>query len=1058
MKRNIISRIAVLFLALCLIGTALAPAMTVNAATYESGYASKQEAIEAGAALNLEIAQEGMVLLKNENNALPLAGTNVTVLGYASVAPAGGGSSGGDTSGGIVKLQADIYSSLADAGITVNPTVKASYDAWLANEEVSSDAMIAAADLADEQAKWADSLTAYGDAAIIVLNNGSGVVSSMTGSAIVSLDYDAEQYALVDYAAEHFETVIVLINSSRPREIQPLKENEKVDAILCIGEPGDNGFIALGQILTGEVNPSGRTTDTWAVDFEKDPSYANFNKTGDPNTGYGRYTVNGELTNTYYVQYEEGIYVGYRYYETRGYEDGEDWYNDNVVYTFGYGLSYTTFEWEVTPVTSSGTITAADTLTFEVKVTNTGDVAGKDVVQLYYTAPYGDATTNPTKIEKAHVVLGDFAKTKLLNPGESETVTLTIDVKDMASYDYVADKTYVLDDGVYNIKISRNAHDVVDSVDYTVAAKELINTSVTGYTVTNQFDDVTAGYLAVTDSRLSRADFAGTMPTAAPETIELTAEEHAAWTWTYGDEETDPWYVPEDQMPTQADAATRPAEAAVKLADLVGKDYDDPLWETLIDQLTIEEMASLINNGGFHSVNIDYIGKPYSHDTDGPKGWTGTGTDAANAFNQFAAEPVIASTFNKDLLYRMGVMIGEQGLWGNSTQESGMAYSYTGWYAPGMNIHRSPFDSRYTEYYSEDPVLTGTMAAQVSLGAKSMGCYVSMKHFAFHNDGGGVGISFTEAGFSIGGYRGGADPSSAMSTWLDEQAAREIYLKGYQICVEDGQASYAMASFNRLGVDWIGGSYALMTEVLRNEWGFKGAVVTDIIIYGFLPADQMIRAGVDYLLSTGSTMGAVGTSQGFTEYDATQVTAMRNATKHILYMVANSNAMQIPKGAKVVYTMPTVTNAEGDVEEIVIPAADQNKAYETPVLTTATLNTYGAYSELTYSVTGLPAGLELDAEGKISGTPTEAGTFEVTVTAQAEGYESAAVVYTIEVNADPDATKPTEPKPTEPKPTEPAPAEPTEPTGDPLMPMYIVLVCAVVAIVAIFVVPGKKKD
>lgn len=1056
MKKTILSRILVIALAVCLIGTLAAPAMAAEAPTYVSGYSSKQEAKEAGAALNLEIAEEGMILLKNENNALPLAGTNVTVLGYSAIAPAGGGSTGGDTSAGIVKLQADIYSSLADAGITVNPTVKASYDAWLANAEIGSDAAIAAADLAAEQVKWADSLTTYGDAAIIVLNAGSGVFSSLTGMAVTDLSYDPEQFALVDYAAEHFETVIVLINASAPREIMELKNNDKVDAIMCIGEPGDNGFIALGEILTGKVNPSGRTTDTWAADYTKDPAYANFNKTGDAITGYGRYTVDGELTTTYYVQYEEGIYVGYRYYETRGYEDGEDWYNENVAYTFGYGLSYTTFDWEVTPVTPSGNITSADTLTFNVKVTNTGDVAGKDVVQLYYTAPYGDATTNPTKIEKSHVVLGDFAKTKLLAPGESETLTLTIDVKDMASYDYVTDKTYVLDDGTYTIKISKNAHDVVDSVDYTVAAKALVNTSVTGYAVTNQFDDVTAGYLAITDSRLSRADFAGTMPTAAPETIELTAEEHAAWSYTYGDEETDPWYTAE--MPTQADAATRPAEAAVKLADLVGKDYDDPMWETLIDQLTVEEMAALINNGGFHSINLDYIGAPYAHNTDGPKGWTGSGTDANDAFNKFAAEPVIAATFNKDLLYRMGVMIGEQGLWGNSTQESGIAYTYTGWYAPGMNIHRIPFDSRYTEYYSEDPFLTGTMAAQVSLGAKSKGCYVSMKHFAFHNDGGGCGITFTEDGsMSVIGYRSGAEASSGMSTWVDEQTSREIYLKGYQIAVEDGQASYAMASFNRLGVDWIGGSYALMTEVLRNEWGFKGAVVTDIILYGNLFADQMIRAGVDYLLASGSGQGNIGTSVGFTDYDATQVQAMRNATKHILYMVAQSNAMQIPMGAKVVYTMPTTTNAEGDVEAIVIPAADQNKAYETPVLTTATLNTYGAYSELTYEVSGLPAGLTLDASGKISGTPTAAGTFEVTVTASAEGYESASVVYSIVVNAAPAEPKPTQPAPTQPAPTEPALADPA-PAGDALMPMYIVIACTLAACIAIFVVPGKKKD
>ena len=1055
MKKYTWKRTVVMAMVLALLVSLSIPAFAASEPTYVSSYASKQEAIEAGAALNLEIAEEGMILLKNEGNALPLTGSNITVFGYASVAPAGGGSAGGDTSAGIVKLQADIYSSLADAGFTVNPDVKASYDAWLANEAVSSDAMIAGADLAAEQEKWAGSFAGYGDAAVVVLSNGSGIVSSMTGTAITSLAYDAEQYALIDYAAEHFEKVIVLINSSSPREILPLKNNDKVDAILVIGEPGDNGFEALGRILNGQVNPSARTADTWAADYTKDPATINFNTTGDAINGYGRYTVNGEQTNSYYVQYEEGIYVGYRYYETRGFEDGEDWYNANVAYPFGYGLSYTTFDWEVTPLTAAeSTIQSKDTLEFDVKVTNTGSAAGKDVVELYYTAPYGDATSNPTKIEKSQVVLGDFAKTDLLQPGESQTLRLSLDVFDMASYDYAADKTYVLDDGTYTIRISANAHEAKETVNYVVKEKELCSTSVTGYNVTNVFDDVTEGYLANTDSRLSRADFAGTMPTAAPAAIELTEEQFSAWSYTYGDKESDPWYSSE--MPAQADAETRPEKAAVVLADLVGKDYNDPQWDTLLDELTIDELAALINNGGFHSVNIDYIEKPYSHDTDGPKGWTGSGTDSADAFNKFAAEPVIASTFNKDLLYRMGEMIGEQGLWGNSTQADGTAYSYTGWYAPGMNIHRSPFDSRYTEYYSEDPVLTGMLASQVSLGAKSKGCYVSLKHFAFHNDGGGVGLQITAAGYSIAGYRGGAEASSGLSTWFDEQTAREVYLKGYQIAVEEGKASFVMESFNRLGSTWAGGSYALNTEILRNEWGFQGAVVTDIAIYNFLPADQMIRAGVDMLLNSGSR-GAVGTSEGFTEYDATQVTAMRNAAKHILYMVANSNAMQIPKGAKVRYTWPTVTDEDGETTEIVVDAAKQGQAYETPVLTTAALNTYGAYSEIAYSVAGLPAGLELTADGKFAGTPMEAGTFYATITAHAEGYAPASVTYTIEVEADPNAPAAQEPT---------TPTAPTETDTDAascshtgyIAAIVILAVCLAVAVVLLFLKTKKKKN
>ncbi|MDO5327105.1 MAG: glycoside hydrolase family 3 C-terminal domain-containing protein [Clostridia bacterium] len=1001
MKRTL-SRILALTLSLMLVCAAFAVPASAEEAKYVSDYASKQDAINAGAQLNLQIASEGMVLLKNEGNALPLAdGAKISVFGYASVAPAGGGdAAGGDTSGGVVKLQSDIYSSLADAGFEVNPALKMVYDGMLSSGKVGNDSD---ADIVLDATRWSweESLSGFNDAALVVLSADASTVTTMTGSVSASMGYADSQYALIDYVTEKFDRVIVLINSSKPREIAPLKANEKVQAILQVGEPGDNGFDALGLILKGQVNPSGRTSDTWAASFLNDPSYVNFNHTGDPNNGYGRYVVNGETTNSYFVEYEEGIYVGYRYYETRGYEEAkagnEGWYDENVVYTFGHGLSYTTFDWAVEPATAADSaVTKDDVLSFNVTVTNTGDKAGKDVVELYYTAPYGEETTNETKIEKAYVVLGDYAKTKELAPGESETVTLTLKVSDMASYDYVTDKTYVLDDGAYNIKIARSAHDYAADFTYTVAEKALLNTSVTGYEVTNRLDDVTEGYLAMTDSRLSRADFAGTFPTAAPETIELTEEEYAAWNWTYGDKETDPWYVSE--MPIQADAETRPEKAAVVLADLVGKDYDDPLWDELLNELTIQEMADLINNGGFKSINIDYIGKPYSLDTDGPKGWTGTGRDTSHEFNKFAAEPMIASTWSKELLYQMGVMIGDQGLWGNATQASGMAYNYTGWYAPGMNIHRSVYDSRYTEYYSEDPFLSGTCAAQASLGAKTKGCYVSIKHFAFHNDGGGVGISFTPEGrYLISGYRGGAELSSGLSAWFDEQAAREIYLKGYQIAVEEGQASYAMASFTRVGSTWCGGSYAVNTEILRNEWGFKGAVVTDIVIYGFLPADQMIRAGVDYLLNTGMT-GAIGTSQGFTDYDATQVSAMRNATKHILYMVANSNAMQLPLGAKVVYDYPTYQDELGDTVKVKIPAGKAGEAYETPALNTASLNTYGPFAELTYAVSGLPEGLEFNAEtGAISGTPAAAGEYTVTITAAAEGYGEASVDYTITI-------------------------------------------------------------
>jgi beta-glucosidase len=713
------------------------------------------------------------------------------------------------------------------------------------------------------------------------------------------------------------------------------------------------------------------------------------------------------------------------------------WYNSSVVYPFGYGMSYTTFDWEVIGGTIDGktsnvSITKDSTVKISVKVTNTGDYAGKDVVQLYYSAPYTSGGT-----EKSHVVLGDFTKTDTLQPGQSQIVTLTIDVSDMASYDYKTEKTYVLDAGTYQLVVAEDAHDAAQlakagiSGDYSsgriaplnISEKTLCNTSSTGYTITNQLDDVTNGYLATSDKQLSRADFGmdnpTSFPTAAEKTRALTVEQYKAWDWANDstDDADDPWYTTE--MPTQADAATRPATAEVTLYDLIGKDYDDDLWDKLLDELTIEEMASLIDNGGFKSIAIDYIGKPESWDTDGPKGWTGTGTDSSDAFNKFAAEPVIASTFNKDLAYEMGVMIGEQGLWGNSTKESGTVYSYTGWYAPGMNTHRSPFDSRYTEYYSEDGYLTGMMAANASLGAKSMGAYVCIKHFAFHDDGGGVGISINADGsYNIVGYRGGASKESGLSAWFDEQTAREIYLKPFQIAVEDGEASFAMASFTRVGTTWCGGSYAVNTEILRNEWGFKGAVVTDITIYGFMYSDQMLRAGVDMQLNSGTNHKYIGVA-GSTSYSdsiyssmdettkasltATEVSVMRKAAKNILYMVANSNAMQVPTGAKVVYKAPTTTNADGDTVAVEVPAGKVGSSY-TFEAGGATFNTYGNYLQhITYSMTGAPEGLEIDATtGKITGTPKAAGTYTVTVTASANYFESSSVDYTIVVT-DPNA-------------------------------------------------------
>lgn len=1001
-------------------------ALSETPVLYESAYTSKEEALQAGLDLNVAISEEGMILLKNEGAALPLAGgAKVTMLGYAAVDPnAGSGANVVDASAGAAIAETTVISGMEDAGFALNKTVLDLYTQWASEEVEGAEAdeqgnvpkktsdILVAADFAKASGtdEWKASLGEYGDAAIVVISGGTGEIAK--DGRVHSLQLDDEQYDLIDYAAANFDKVIVLVNNCTPIEIAEIQKNDAVDAILNIGEPGDNGFEALGRIIAGEVNPSGRTVDTWAVDFTQSPSYTIFNtrtsataQGEDGNgtmTGYTRYSVNGEPVNTWSVGYEEGIYVGYRYYETRSYEENksgteDSWWNANVNYPFGYGLSYTDFTWEVTPATAADSaVTKADTLTFDVKVTNTGDAAGKEVVQLYYTAPYGtEETGNDTVIEKSYVVLGDYAKTGILEPGASEVLQVSVDVSDMASYDDVTDKTYVLDAGTYNVKVAGNAHYGMSANDvdfnYIVAQKELCNEAVTGVEITNALDDVTEGFADEGYTALSRSDFKGTMPDGFEAVKEISEEEYA--TWDYDDAAYNAYYdAAAIGTPVyETDAANRTADKySMVLSDLIGADADDARYQELVEQLTLQELADLVNVGGFNSVGIPYIGKPYSRDTDGPKGWTGNYTDTNDRFNYFSSEPMIAATFNEDLLYQMGEIIGEQGLWGNSTVTGGMVYSYTGWYAPGMNIHRSPFDSRVTEYYSEDPFLTGSLAANVSQGAKSKGCYITLKHFAFHNDGGGA------ATYRLGPISTGTG-MDGLSAWMTEQTAREVYLKGYQKAVEEGEATFAMGSFTRIGKTWCTASYGVMNQITRDEWGFNGAVVTDIVLYNSCNAYQLIKAGANMMLDA----KVYGLEGGIyldvdeilaMDKDAQNITihCMQEGAKQILYMVANSNAMQLPKGTKVIYT----DTVEVDGEDVAVTLADAKvgEAYTSDALNTAVLNTYYAYSDIAYTVEGLPGGMTFDAAtGIIGGTPSAAGDYTIKITAEATGYEPAAI-------------------------------------------------------------------
>ncbi len=880
-----------------------------NEQRFTADYDSKTETLSAANQLVEEIEEEGIVMLKNETS-LPLkSGAKVTVFGKNSVNLILGGSG---SSNKTTEDQATLYSSLTDAGFTYNPVMQAFYsDNSLSGEgrgtspSMSSGVVYGFATgetpISSYTQTQRDSYADYSDAAIVVISRIGGegydlprtMATDETLSTPVAgagsatdhyLELDQNEKDMIQEACDNFDNVILVLNTSTSMELGFLDTPDlyegydfsNVKSALVVGYVGGYGINALGRILNGSVNPSGHLPDTYARDFTKDPSYSNF--------GYYRYTVDGADQNAYYVEYEEGIYVGYRYYETRGYTDGEEWYHDNVVYPFGYGLSYTTFDWALVDVrdesgnaVSANTPISADTtLTFTVKVTNTGDVAGKDVVQLYTTTPY---TTGG--IEKAYVVLSDFAKTSLLQPGASEEVQVSVSAYDIASYDYSDANAngfagYELEKGEYIFRLMSDAHTQVldDFVGVASADVTFATDPQTGTEVTNLFDDVSEHITTY----LSRADWEGTMPTApTADDSAVTAEFISTLRYKLNDKEDDPWYT--EDMPTQA--AETIENPTVKLTDLVGKDFDDPLWDELLDQLTVEEIAMLVSVGNYQTIALSNINKPVTIDPDGPSGFvpfffSANGTSAVYDTCTYCGETVLASTFNKELANRMGVMIGNEGLMGD--QRTDVTIPYSGWYGPAMNIHRSQFGGRNWEYYSEDGTLSAKMAKEVVSGAASKGVYAYLKHFA---------VNEQETNRDNNG----------LLTWFNEQAMRELYLKPFEACVKTGNCTAVMSSFTRLGTEWAGGCYRLLTTILRDEWDFKGFVVTDYGIKNYLNADQMLRAGGDLSLAQFRAPSSMST--------ATDVTVIRKAAKNILYTVANSNALNSVSSETVItYSKP----------------------------------------------------------------------------------------------------------------------------------------------------------
>ena len=852
-----------------------------------SGTITEETSAKATELVN-EITADGVVLAKDEDGILPVAsGSKLNVFGWASTNPCYGGTGSGALN--TAYPVTDLLTGLHDAGIETNEELSKFYTDYKADRPsvgmVAQDWTLPEPNVSLYTDEMMENAKAFSDTAMVVITRVGGegadlptdMASVVDGSWIrrVAQAYGSERGTayyngtyddslnegndwdkgdhflqlsnreedLLDLVTANFDNVILVYNGANAFQMDFLKDYPQIKGVLLCPGTGQSGFEGFGKVVSGEVNPSGRTADTYVSDLTAAPWWNNF--------GDFKYTNTEELnsdssffdpegTTPSFVNYVEGIYVGYKFYETAA-DEGLINYDDEVVFPFGYGLSYTSFTKEMSGITNDGT-----SLNFTVTVTNTGSVAGKDVVEIYSDPPYTNGG-----IEKSTANLLDFAKTSELAPGESQTIEFSIPVEDLASYDYQTNGCYVLEAGDYVISANDDSHNVADSQTYTVASDIVYNESnkrgSDAVAATNEFD-----FAEGEITYLSRADgFANyAEATAAPATYEMTDEQKAAFdnAHTY----TEAGYQNDDDA-NAADITTG-AKNGLKLVDLRGVDYNDAKWDQLLDQMTIDEMQQTIGFGGYQTAAVSSIEKVRTNDCDGPasinNNFTGVGSVG------FPAATLIGMTWDKELAYAFGDSIGEMA---NEMDTSG-------WYGPAMNIHRTAFAGRNFEYYSEDGVLSGRMASNAILGAQEHGVYAYMKHFALNDQEG--------------------NRTSMAATWSNEQAIREIYLKPFEISVKDADCHAVMSSFNYIGTRWAGGCKELLKNVLRGEWGFVGFVETDYFgVYGYMNADQGVRNGCDLMLcTTGNDFNTV------TVLTNSSKQALREASKNILYTVVNSRA------------------------------------------------------------------------------------------------------------------------------------------------------------------------
>ncbi|BFL47967.1 glycoside hydrolase family 3 N-terminal domain-containing protein [Lactonifactor longoviformis] len=871
----------------------LAPILNIKASVSEESVKASEEIIK-------ETGEEGMALVKNDGT-LPLAeNSSLNVFGWASTNPIYGGTGSGSADN---TSNVDILTSLTDAGFQVNQSLVDMYREYSPTRNLGGNVVsVTFTDWSLPEPtvdyytdELMDEAKAFSDTAMIVISRsgGEGQDVPLDMKAVIDGTWDPrdevadgnEQYnyfacnytnngdyddfdagesylelsnteeAMIEKVTSEFEDVVVVINANNPMELGWVDEYENIGSVILAPGTGKTGMAALGEILNGSVNPSGRTVDTYVYDLTSTPTYNN----------YGSFLYNNvddlkaELTEAdeayqgvlSFVNYVEGIYVGYKFYETAA-QEGLINYDEHVQYPFGYGLSYTDFTQEMQNFSDNG-----DSIAVDVKVTNTGDTAGKEVVELYFTPPYSSGG-----IEKASVNLIEFGKTDVLEPGASQTISFEIPKEEMAAYDSTGIKTanggYVLEAGEYQLSVRSDSHTVLDEETFRVDAD--VNYETEGRasdekTAVNQFQEYSAGNVTY----LSRADrFANyEEATAAPseemyvmdeETKTAVTEKSAAH---YDSTKYD---NPEDEMPVTE------ADNGVTTADLTGKEYDNPLWEDLLDQLSVEDMINMVNLGGFQTVAIDSIGKVGTLDSDGTSGLNDWYIGVYGT--AYSTELLIAQTWNKDLAYRIG-------------EAEGQEYAdcrIFGAYAPAMNIHRSAFTGRNFEYYSEDGVLSGHIASNTVNGMTTKGVYPYIKHFVMNDQ--------------------ETNRCTFLLTYSDEQVIRETYLKPFEICVKnyDGKSLAVMSSFNFIGDRATGANPNLLNNVLRDEWGFRGMVLSDWNgSYGYQITDDFVRNGNDAMLGFGTQK-----TNEITNTSPTMVLAMRQAAKNILYTVANSGNYTIP--------------------------------------------------------------------------------------------------------------------------------------------------------------------